>query len=92
MAQGRADWRRSRRTGNWRARFYEVHEDERELILDALKKARGEAGTNYDTHALSMICLSYLADSPYKLAQIFARLKSEEKPLNDNDPTCRRRV
>lgn len=63
MAHGKVDTRAMRKTGLKRIRFYDVHEDQRELIMDALKKARGEAETEHDTVALTGICLHYLANS-----------------------------
>lgn len=61
MAHGEVDTRVMRKTRLKRLRFYDVHEDQRELIMDALKKARQEAETEHDTVALVGICLHYLA-------------------------------
>ena len=63
MAHGKVDTRVIRKSRLKRLRFYDVHEDQRELILDALKKARNEAETEHDTVALTGICLHYLANS-----------------------------
>lgn len=63
MSRGKVDTRVMRKTSLKRIRFYDVHEDQRELIMDALKKARDEAETEHDTVALTGICLHYLANS-----------------------------
>ena len=43
-----------------RMRIYSLHEDQIELITTALEKAREESETEYDSVALTNICLSYL--------------------------------
>ena len=61
MAHGRVDTRTMRRTGLKRLRFYDVHQDQREVIVAALEKARIEGETDHDTVALTNICLAFLA-------------------------------
>lgn len=51
----------SRKNRKFRLRVSYVHEDQLEVILAALKKARAETGTEIDAYALTMICLHFLA-------------------------------
>ncbi|TDJ28376.1 MAG: hypothetical protein E2O55_05130 [Gammaproteobacteria bacterium] len=44
-----------------RMRIYSLHEDQIQLITTALEKAREESDTEYDSVALTNICMSYLA-------------------------------
>ena len=44
-----------------RMRIYSLHEDQIELIQTALNKARRESETEYDSVALTNICLAYLS-------------------------------
>ena len=62
MAHGKVDTRTMRRTGLKRLRFYDLHEDQREVIQAALDHARTEAETEHDTVALTAICVHYLAN------------------------------
>jgi hypothetical protein len=59
--KGRVDVRHNRERGVSRLRFYDVHDDQLEVILEALKLARHELGVESDTQALEMICLQALA-------------------------------
>jgi len=52
-----------RKNGKYRLRFNTVHEDQLELIMNALDLAKRESGTRYDTVALTNICLHYIANS-----------------------------
>jgi len=52
-----------RKNGKFRLRINCVHEDQLELIMDALEKARKQSNTEYDAVALTNICLSYLVTS-----------------------------
>ena len=52
-----------RKNGKFRLRFNCVHEDQLELILLALEKARDESDTQYDAVALTNICVEYLVTS-----------------------------
>lgn len=40
---------------------FKVHEDQKEVIADAIAKAKGETGTEFNNVALESICLDYLA-------------------------------
>ena len=42
---------------------FKVHQDQKDSIKQAVDKAKGEAGTEFDGVALEAICLSYLAGS-----------------------------
>jgi hypothetical protein len=44
-----------------RMRIYSLHDDEIEIIRDALEKAREESDTEYDSVALTNICMAYLS-------------------------------
>ena len=44
-----------------RMRIYSLHEDQIGLIQVALDKARRESGTEYDSVALTNICMAYLS-------------------------------
>lgn len=58
--------RGSRSGTTQRIRVYALHEDQVELIKAALEMAREESGTEYDSVALTNICLAYLASGPPK--------------------------
>ncbi len=58
---GKVDVRFSQTAGKYRLRFYAVAPDHAETILNALKRARSELGTEYDAVALEAICMAYLA-------------------------------
>lgn len=60
-SSGKVDVRFSDSTGKYRLRFYAVAPDHRETILNALKRARSELGTEYDSVALEAICMNYLS-------------------------------
>jgi hypothetical protein len=60
MAKGRVDIRHNDNRGTARLRFYGVHDDQQEVILQALKVARDGLGTESDTRALEAICLQFL--------------------------------
>ncbi|MCA1777756.1 MAG: hypothetical protein LC676_19765 [Loktanella sp.] len=49
---------------------FKLHADQKQTVEDALKKAKDEAGTTYDTAALEFICMDYMGSQ--KLA---AKLK-----------------
>jgi hypothetical protein len=51
----------SRGNGRYRLRFNYIHEDQLELVLSALENARTESETEYDSVALTNICVHYLA-------------------------------
>jgi hypothetical protein len=44
-----------------RMRVYSLHADQVEIIKDALEKAREESVTEYDSVALTNICMAYLS-------------------------------
>lgn len=44
-----------------RMRIYSLHEDQIELITLAFEKAREESETEYDSVALTNICMAYLS-------------------------------
>jgi fatty acid-binding protein DegV len=53
---------RGSKTGKTRRmRVYSLHDDQVEIIKDALEKARQESETQYDSVALTNICMHYLA-------------------------------
>jgi hypothetical protein len=54
-----------------------VHRDQAESIFLALKLARAEAETKYDTVALEFICLNYLATRSGKRRSV-ARGKKDD--------------
>ena len=60
MACRAVDVRTNPETGWSRLRFYAVAPDQLESILDALRLARVEHETEFDSVALEAICLSYL--------------------------------
>lgn len=62
MAHGKVDTRVMRKTGLKRLRFYDVHEDQREVIEAALAKSRAIGESRHDTVALTNICLHFLAN------------------------------
>jgi len=45
-----------------------MHEDQLETVFAALQRARTVAGTKYDSVALEMICLEYLAGGSFRCA------------------------
>lgn len=47
--------------GSYRARFYHLHEEQIETIELALKSARLEGESDFDSVALDRICMNYLA-------------------------------
>ena len=51
----------ARTTGRFRLKIPCVHEDQLELIMMALERARMESETQYDAVALTKICVHYLA-------------------------------
>ncbi len=53
--------RGSKKGQTQRMRIYSLHEDQIQLITTALEKAREESETEYDSVALTNICMSYLA-------------------------------
>jgi len=59
--RGKVNIRRNEKRETSRLRFTSVHDDQLEVILTALNKARAEAGTDYDVVALNCICMQYLA-------------------------------
>lgn len=62
--------------GSYRLRFYHAHEDQLETFQVALKTARSELGTEFDTVALEAICLAFLAQGgavPQSKSQTAAR-------------------
>ena len=44
-----------------RMRIYSLHDDQVELVKEALELARQESETAYDSVALTHICMAYLA-------------------------------
>ena len=52
-----------RKNGKYRLRINCVHEDQLELILMALEKARKGSNTQYDAVALTNICVEFLVTS-----------------------------
>ena len=44
-----------------RMRIYSLHEDQIELIQYALDRARRESETEYDSVALTFVCLAYIS-------------------------------
>jgi hypothetical protein len=61
---GRVNVHFNAKRGTGRLRFTAVHPDQLDTILLALKNARTEMQTEYDTAALDMICLNYLSMCP----------------------------
>jgi len=61
MSSGKMDERLTKRTGKYRLRFYAVAPDQLEIIKLALKLAREECNTNFDSVALDAICLEFIA-------------------------------
>lgn len=59
--RGKVNIRTNSSRGKSRLRFTGMHDDQLEVILPALAKARAESGTEYDSVALTNICLAYLA-------------------------------
>jgi len=62
---------------------FKVHKDQKEVIREALDKAKHETGTEVDTVALENICLSYLGGSSKlskipTLAELMAGKSAEE--------------
>lgn len=56
---------RGSRTGNTRRmRIYSLHDDQVEIIQAALDHARRESNTEFDSVALTNICLHYLSSAP----------------------------
>ena len=54
--------KRGSKNGNtYRMRIYSLHDDQVELIKLAFQKAREEAQTEYDSVALSCICMDFIA-------------------------------
>lgn len=69
MANGQVDIRHSKRHDKFRLRFYAVAHDQLEVILPALRLAREELNTMYDSVALEHICMAYLMDHTGKPKQ-----------------------
>ena len=44
-----------------RMRVYSLHDEQVELIKQALERARKESHTEYDSVALSNVCMAYLS-------------------------------
>ena len=65
---GHARTRFNRKRGTYRLRFTAMHEDQLETVFAALQRARTVAGTKYDSVALEMICLEYLAGGSFRCA------------------------
>lgn len=59
--RGKVNIRRNESRGKSRLRFTGMHDDQVELILHALANARSESATEYDSVALTNICMAYLA-------------------------------
>jgi hypothetical protein len=61
---------------------FKVHEDQKATIELAISKAKGEAGTEYDSVALEAICLNYLSGGkttkPKSLTEILSTHGPEE--------------
>lgn len=64
---------------------FKVHKDQKETIRQALDKAKGETGTEFDAVALEGICMNYLAGGkvtkkvkPKTLAEVFDGYSAEE--------------
>jgi peptide methionine sulfoxide reductase MsrA len=53
--------RGSKNGDTYRMRIYSLHENQVEIIKPALEKAREESETEYDSVALTNICMQYLA-------------------------------
>jgi hypothetical protein len=69
MTSGKVDIRVMKRSGKYRLRFYSVAEDHLEIIQLALKQAREELGTEYDTVAFEAICLDSLINRSGKFVE-----------------------
>ncbi len=61
LHRGKVKIHRNYKRGTSRLRFYPAHDDQVEIVLTALKKARADSGTEYDMVALTCICQAYLA-------------------------------
>jgi hypothetical protein len=62
--------KRGSRTGETlRMRIYSLHEDQIELIQTALAVAREASGTDYDSVALTNICMEFLATNGFSSIQ-----------------------
>lgn len=59
--RGRVNIRTHKIRKTSRLRFTGLHEDQVGIILLALERARGEAGTQFDSVALTSICQNYLS-------------------------------
>ena len=60
MPNGQVDIRNTK-DGKHRLRFYAVADDHLKTIVDALRIARHDSGTAYDSVALDAICTHFLA-------------------------------
>jgi hypothetical protein len=61
MSKGKVDIRKSQRDGRYRLRFYGLGADQVDTILLALKSARLESNTEYDSVALDRVALHFLS-------------------------------
>lgn len=65
---------------------FKVHTDQKETIKQAIEKAKGEVGTEFDAVALEGICMNYLAGGkvtskkvkPKSLSELFKDMSPEE--------------
>lgn len=62
-------------TSNTTTISFKVHVDQKESITQAIEKAKGEAGTEFDGVALESICLAYLAGGKPKAVGLKANMK-----------------
>lgn len=61
--RGKVNIRYNEKRDTYRYRFTPIHEDQHEIIQLALAKCRDESGTEYDSVALTNICLHYISFS-----------------------------
>ena len=77
MSSGKADVRITKRNGKARIRFYGVAPDHLDMIQLALKEAREQLNTEYDTVALEAICLDFLINRSGKFVENSQKFKQE---------------
>ena len=58
--KGKVNIRRNDKRGTSRLRFSPAHDDQLDIVLAALNKARAVSGSEYDMVALTGICLQYI--------------------------------
>ncbi len=68
MSSMKVDYRKIKASGKTRLRFPDVHEDQLDLILQALEVAGEAMGTEHGTVALEAICLHFLTTFSHESA------------------------